>query len=46
MADGMAALLMGTPSGKRLTGTKPENTNYWGKDSKIFMKEVLTFFLK
>lgn len=45
MSDGMAALLMGEDEGVRLTGTKPADTRYWGKDSEIFMKEMLLFFL-
>lgn len=47
MSDGMAGLLyfMGT-DGIRLTGTKPSDTKYWGKDSKIFMEEILIFLTK
>jgi hypothetical protein len=46
MSDGMAGLLMGQPDGVRLMGTVPADTKYWGKDSKIFMKEILEFFLQ
>ncbi len=46
MSDGMTGLLMGQSDGIRLTGTKPSDTKYWGKDSKIFMKEILIFFMK
>ncbi|MEM7548575.1 MAG: hypothetical protein AAF363_02810 [Bacteroidota bacterium] len=45
MADGMASLLMGSAEGVRLTGTVPADTRYWGKDSRIFMQEMLAFFL-
>ena len=47
MSDGMAGLsyFMGT-DGIRLTGTKPADTKYWGKDGKIFMEEIFAFLLK
>lgn len=45
MADGMAALLMGSAKGERLTGKVPSDTKYWGKDSTVFMQELLAFFL-
>jgi len=45
MSDAMAAIFMGRPDGIRLTGTKPADTRYWGKDSKIFMEEILSFFV-
>jgi len=46
MSDGMAGLFMGEKDGKRLTGTNPSDTKYWGKDSKVFMKEILNFLIK
>lgn len=46
MGEAMAGIFMGTPTGVRLTGTKPSDTNYWGKDSKIFMKEICAFLVK
>jgi len=46
MAEIMPAILMGTKDGMRLTGTKPSDTKYWGKDSKNFMKEVLGLLLE
>ena len=47
--DGMLGLLMGLPKGEgaRLSGsTKGDPTYWWGKDSKIFMQEVITWLLK
>ncbi|MFC2137848.1 hypothetical protein ACFLTE_06710, partial [Bacteroidota bacterium] len=46
MSDGMAGLLMGEEEGERLTGTNPSDTKYWGKDSRIFMEEILNFLMK
>jgi hypothetical protein len=43
MSDGMAGLLMGRPDGERFHGTGPSDSKYWGKDSKIFMQEILKF---
>lgn len=45
LSDAMATLFLGTPDGKRLTGVPrdPTRTTYWGKDSAIFMEEVLTW---
>ena len=43
LGEGMAALFLGTPYGVRLTGVPndPTRTTYWGKDSTIFMEELL-----
>ena len=43
MGEGMASLLLGVPEGQRLTGAPrdAQNTVYWGKDSRLFMEEVL-----
>lgn len=46
MSDGMAGLLMGGPDGIRFSGSGPSDSKYWGKDSKIFMEELLAFLLK
>jgi hypothetical protein len=45
LGDAMATLLLGTPDGVRLTGVPrdPSQTRYWGKDSAIFMEELLTW---
>jgi hypothetical protein len=45
MGEGMASLLLGVPEGKRLTGPERDvqNTVYWGKDSAVFMEEVLAW---
>lgn len=45
LGDAMATLLLGTPEGVRLTGAPrdPSRTTYWGKDSAIFMEEVLSW---
>ena len=47
MSDGMASGFMGKPEGVRLTGVPrdPANTVYWGKDSAIFMEEVLAWLI-
>jgi len=45
MSDAMAAIFMGRQDGIRLTGTKPADTRYWGKDSKIFMEEIFSFLV-
>jgi hypothetical protein len=43
LGEGMATLFMGVPEGVRLTGVPrdPTRTQYWGKDSYIFMQELL-----
>ena len=43
LGEGMATLFLGTPNGVRLTGVPkdPTRTTYWGKDSAIFMEELL-----
>ena len=46
MSDGMAGLLLGRPDGERFSGTDPFDSKYWGKDSKIFMQEILKFFIQ
>jgi hypothetical protein len=48
MAEGMASLFLGDPAGKRRTGRDrdPQGTVYWGKDSTIFMEEVIGWLLR
>ena len=46
MSDGMAGLLMGRPDGERFSGTGPSDSKYWGKDSRVFMMEILAFLIK
>jgi len=48
MAEAMASLLLGRPEGERLTGVPRDaiGTVYWGKDSAIFMQEVVAWLLK
>jgi hypothetical protein len=48
LAEGMATLLLGTPEGVRGTGVPrdPAATTYWGKDSAIFMEELLTWLIR
>ncbi len=43
LGEGMAPLFLGVPNGVRLTGVPndPTRTTYWGKDSAIFMEELL-----
>jgi hypothetical protein len=45
LGEGMASLFLGDPAGARLSGVPndPMRTTYWGKDSAIFMEEVLTW---
>ena len=47
MSDAMASAFMGTREGVRLTGVPrdPANTVFWGKDSAIFMEEVLAWLV-
>jgi hypothetical protein len=42
MGEGMASLFLGVPEGIRLT-VQPANPKWWGKDSLIFMEEVLSW---
>jgi len=48
LSDGMATLLLGTAEGVRLTGVPrdPTRTTYWGKDSAIFVEELLTWLVR
>jgi hypothetical protein len=48
MGEGMASIFMGVPEGKRLTGPPRDarNTVYWGKDSAIFMEEVIAWLIR
>lgn len=46
MSDGMAGLLLGRSDGERFSGTGPADSKYWGKDSRIFMMEILSFFIR
>ena len=48
LAEGMSSMLMGTKEGVRLSGVprNPAKTTYWGKDSRIFMTEVLAWLMK
>jgi hypothetical protein len=44
MGDAMAPLLLGTPEAKRLGGgIRPGEYAYWGKDSRDFMIEVISW---
>jgi hypothetical protein len=47
MSDAMASAFMGKPEGVRLSGVSrdPANTVFWGKDSAIFMEEVLAWLI-
>ena len=44
MGEGMASLFLGVPDGARLT-IQPANPKWWGKDSLLFMEEVLSWLL-
>jgi hypothetical protein len=47
MSDAMASAFMGKPEGVRLSGVPrdPAKTVYWGKDSQVFMEEVLAWLI-
>jgi hypothetical protein len=47
MAEGMASLFLGSPNAVRLyeDPVNPDGTLWWGKDSRIFMEEVLAWLL-
>jgi hypothetical protein len=44
MGEGMASPFLGVPEAVRLT-VEPTNPKWWGKDSLIFMEEVLSWLL-
>ncbi len=46
MSDAMAGLLLGGPDGERFSGSGPQDSRFWGKDSRVFMEEILAFLLK
>lgn len=48
MSDAMASAFLGKADGVRLSGVPrdPRNTVYWGKDSEMFMDEVLAWLLE
>jgi hypothetical protein len=46
LGEGMASLFLGDPNGVRLSGDRTNLTPYWGKDSAIFMDEVLTWLAR
>jgi hypothetical protein len=46
LGEAMAANFYGSQNGARLTGTTPEDTTYWGKDSVVFMEEILSWLVK
>ena len=48
LSDAMATLFLGTAEGVRHTGVPrdPSRTTFWGKDSVIFMEELLTWLIK
>jgi hypothetical protein len=43
LGEGMASLFLGDATGVRLSGGRNDPTTYWGKDSAIFMEELLTW---
>jgi hypothetical protein len=47
MSEAMASAFMGKAEGVRLTGVPrdPANTVFWGKDSMVFMEEVLAWLI-
>jgi hypothetical protein len=48
LAEGMASLFLGVPEGQRLTGPPrdAQNTVYWGKDSAVFMQEIVAWLMR
>ncbi len=47
MGEGMASLFLGVANGERLTGVPRDaaRTTYWGKDSTVFMQEVIAWLI-
>lgn len=47
LAEGMSSAFMGSKEGIRLSGIprNPARTTYWGKDSKVFMGEVIAWLM-
>lgn len=46
LGDGMVTIFLGRPDGQRLQGSTPQDSRYWGKDSAVFMEEVLRWLAK
>jgi len=48
MGEGMASIFLGKPEGVRLTGKDRDavGTVYWGKDSAVFMEEVIAWLVQ
>ena len=48
MGEGMASLFLGSPRGQRLTKVTNDDEMflYWGKDSAIFIEEVIAWLVK
>ena len=48
LGEAMASLFLGVPEGSRLTGVPrdPARTTFWGKDSAVFMEELLLWLSK
>jgi hypothetical protein len=46
LGEGMASLFLGQPDAVRLSGDRNGQTTYWGKDSAVFMEEVLTWLTR
>jgi hypothetical protein len=46
LGEGMASLFLGDPAAVRLSGDLNNLTPYWGKDSAIFMEEVLAWLAR
>jgi hypothetical protein len=46
LGEGMASLFLGDPSGVRLSGDLKNLTPYWGKDSAMFMEEVIAWLAR
>jgi hypothetical protein len=46
LGEGMASLFMGDPNSVRLSGNRNNPTPYWGKDSAVFMEEVLAWLCR
>jgi hypothetical protein len=44
MGEGMASLFLGVPDAARLK-IDPKDPKWWGKDSRIYMQEVLAWLL-
>jgi CubicO group peptidase (beta-lactamase class C family) len=44
-SDAMVSIFLGSADGIRFSGTGPSDSKYWGKDSRIFMEELMRLLI-